>query len=57
MKLVKKRLTTVLAASAFAIGALTPVVAMANDYGNWLTCMKNCAGSCTYSGICYLKER
>lgn len=52
-----KLATRVLAVTALCIGLAAPFLASANDYGSYLNCLRNCAGSCTFSGQCFLKER
>lgn len=53
----KNRIMAAVAAGAFALGLMIPLVAKANDYGDYQTCLRHCAGSCTFSGTCYLKEK
>ena len=49
--------TRILAVAAFCIGTTIPLFASATDYGNYLSCLKNCAGSCNIYGRCFLMER
>lgn len=61
MKKTKKKLTAALAALAFVAGAAVPVLSVASSgsgqYGSYFECLRHCAGSCTFSGRCYLMER
>lgn len=49
--------TRILAAAALCIGMATPFLASANDYGSYLKCLRHCAGSCSFSGQCFLIEK
>lgn len=59
MKKTKNKLTAALVALAFVAGAAVPVLSVASSgqYGSYLECLRHCAGSCTFSGRCFLMER
>lgn len=53
----KRKIMSVVAVAAFGVGLAVPLMAKADEYGSYLECLRHCAGSCTFSGVCYLKEK
>jgi len=66
LKVKRNALLALVIGCAFAIGAAVPAVAASSgtnvrpatqDYGDYETCVRHCAGRCNFYGRCFLQER